>query len=285
MSEHKWKGMSLKDRWKDPEWRAYMTEVGKRSPGTKGTTRTEESKARTRKSISDYWESEQGVADKRRNGSMKGIGAGHSPNSGSFKPGFVPWNKGKHYTRKSSITAASSDSTKALRSRKLKEYYQTEAGIARRKEIAANASKHHKGTTRTKEHRQAISKSVAKVYQEQEFHPQYWTKRGHHDSPKSGKVYYRSSYELEVYKQLDAITDVVSYKAEAVSIPYEWNGITRIYLPDLLVCLIDGTELVIEIKPNYQLDDPQNQAKFLAAQAIYGDRFEVWSEELIFSID
>lgn len=277
--KNKWKGIPLTERWKDPEWRAYMakcTSAGNKSRA--GKHHSEETKANIKAGVKAYWNSNNASEDIRRNGGMKGKG-NKSANVGSFKPGVIPWNKGTAKPRPPKKTPAD---TKPLRSKKLKEYYQTEEGIERRKELAANASKSHKGAKRTKAHREAMSRGLVKAYQEDGFHPEYWTKRGHHESPKAGKVYYRSSYELVAYKKLDDDPTVLTYKTEAIAIPYEWGGITRNYLPDLCITYVDGKELIVEIKPNYGKNSPQNIAKFAAAQQQFGDRFEIWSEELIF---
>lgn len=145
-------------------------------------------------------------------------------------------------------------------------------------ESRAKKSKSHKELWQDTEHREhALPGLLDRIADYSRFNT------GTHDSPKAGQVRYRSSYELAVYKQLDDADDVKTYQAEPFSIPYEFDGTVRSYFPDLLITYIDDEQLLVEVKPTYALDDPQNQAKFQAAQAIYGDRFEIWSEEVIFN--
>jgi hypothetical protein len=83
-------------------------------------------------------------------------------------------------------------------------------------------------------------------------------------SEKAGRVYARSSYEKRVLRALDAHPEVISVEVEPLSIPYEYGGTLRQYIPDLLVTLTGGIRELWEIKPERFLAEPQNAAKFAA---------------------
>ena len=54
-------------------------------------------------------------------------------------------------------------------------------------------------------------------------------------------IYYRSSYELKCFLDLEKNGEVVSYVSEGLSIPYtDSNRQRRTYVPDLLVLFKDG---------------------------------------------
>lgn len=102
---------------------------------------------------------------------------------------------------------------------------------------------------------------------------------GIHNSPKAGTVVYRSSYELLAFNLLDNDSNVLNYEVETVAIPYNFKGITRTYIIDLKVYHVGGQVLVIEIKPENQMNTPMNLAKFEAAREVFGDSFIVWTEK------
>lgn len=102
--------------------------------------------------------------------------------------------------------------------------------------------------------------------------------KGYHDSPKAGRVQYKSSWELQVFQQLDSDDTVETYVGEPVPITYEIEGRFREYYPDLFIKYKSGLEKLVEIKPQWQVSDPINQAKFKAAKALFGNNFEVWTE-------
>ena len=86
-------------------------------------------------------------------------------------------------------------------------------------------------------------------------------------SKKNNKIlHYRSLLELHWYQLLEQMSKVHRYYVEPVRIPYEWEGSTHHYLPDLRIRYTDGTTELVEIKPEYLWDDLQNQAKFKAAR-------------------
>ncbi len=98
---------------------------------------------------------------------------------------------------------------------------------------------------------------------------------GVHISPKSGQeCKYRSGWELEFMKWLDAEDNVVTYRYEDVAIPYVSNvrtGKTCRYFPDFLVTYRNESQVLIEIKPAKRVPQANVQKKLKAA--------EVWCRE------
>jgi hypothetical protein len=107
-------------------------------------------------------------------------------------------------------------------------------------------------------------------------------KKGHHDSPKAGNIFYRSSYERIAYELLDNDAAVTHYQPEPFTIKYpNADGNTRRYRPDILVQKGEQT-ILVEIKPEWKLSDPKNILKFEAGKqyaAREGWGFEVWTEK------
>lgn len=94
-------------------------------------------------------------------------------------------------------------------------------------------------------------------------------KEGFFTSAKNGMkdFHYRSSWELDVYKCLEDMDEVVAYKVEPFPIGYWFQGDHRHYYPDLIVAFADGHSEVWEIKPAKQTTLPINEAKWEAAAA------------------
>lgn len=94
-------------------------------------------------------------------------------------------------------------------------------------------------------------------------------KEGFFTSAKNGMkdFHYRSGWELDVYKCLEEMDEVIGYKVEPFPIGYWFQGEHRHYYPDLLVAFADGHEEVWEIKPARQTTLPINEAKWTAAAA------------------
>ena len=107
-------------------------------------------------------------------------------------------------------------------------------------------------------------------------------KKGHHDSPKAGNIFYRSSYERIAYELLDNDATVTHYQPEPFTIKYtNADGDVRRYRPDVLVWKGEQT-ILVEIKPEWQIDNPKNILKFEAGKqyaAQKGWGFEVWTEK------
>jgi hypothetical protein len=135
------------------------------------------------------------------------------------------------------------------------------------------------GRKHKEESKRKISKGLTKAYLEGRHDVSNLTYiTGYHNSPKAGRVYYRSSLELEYYKALDSEDNVKSYKVEPEAVNYEIDGRRRRYIPDLYVEYADGDWCIAEVKPSCFLEDEVVQAKVCAAEEEYGDHFEVWTE-------
>jgi hypothetical protein len=138
----------------------------------------------------------------------------------------------------------------------------------------------------TKEHREAISRATIRQYQTG-FDPKLHHLKGWHESPKVGKIFYRSSYEKKAYLKLDGDESVKNYKAEALAVEYfnPEKQIVSTYLVDLLIEYVDGSQKYVEIKPEKWLTDDVVVAKIDAAMMKTHDLgwpFEVWTEMHLF---
>lgn len=73
------------------------------------------------------------------------------------------------------------------------------------------------------------------------------------------RIIYRSSYELKFITWLENNNKVKHWGSECFCIPYLYkDGTTHKYYPDYFVEMVDGTKLVIEIKPYNQTQKPIN---------------------------
>lgn len=73
------------------------------------------------------------------------------------------------------------------------------------------------------------------------------------------RIIYRSSYELKFITWLENNNKVKRWGSECFYIPYLYkDGTTHKYYPDYFVEMIDGSKLVIEIKPYNQTQKPTN---------------------------
>jgi hypothetical protein len=88
-------------------------------------------------------------------------------------------------------------------------------------------------------------------------------KEGWHVSPKNRrKLHYNSGWELDVYRILDKMDDVIGYEVEPLEIEYFFDGERHTYLPDLRVHFTDGRKEVWEIKPVNQTNLAINESKW-----------------------
>lgn len=79
----------------------------------------------------------------------------------------------------------------------------------------------------------------------------------------------RSGWEYAYFQYLDNNQDVKSYEYESLKIPYLSNkksGKIRNYIPDFIITYIDGTVLIVEIKPKRFLEKLQIKKKLIAAK-------------------
>lgn len=138
----------------------------------------------------------------------------------------------------------------------------------------------------SREHREKISKATIRQYKNG-FEPKLHHVTGWHMSPKAGRVYFRSSYEKKAYIKLDEDETVKTYKTEFVSTEYynPEKNINSSYLIDLLIEYTDGSQKLVEIKPEKWLQDDVIRLKIEAGASKAREMdvpFEVWTEMNLF---
>lgn len=171
---------------------------------------------------------------------------------------------------------------------KMREYIRSPAGLlSLAKTIATTTSQEFRAAARERafsseavqraidknklpENRAAMSEMMAKLLADGRIKPHSNHKHGYHHSPKCGRVYYRSSYELRYFQILDNDEYVISYHVEPFSIKYRFDGTILSYTPDVLI-FYKHKVVLIEIKPKYWLTSDKNQAKITAGQSYCSD--------------
>lgn len=138
----------------------------------------------------------------------------------------------------------------------------------------------------TREHRENISKSTIKQYQNG-FEPKLHHVTGWHLSPKAGRVYFRSSYEKKAYLKLDEDDSVSNYYIENITTEYfnPEKNINSNYLIDILIEYKDGSKKLVEVKPERWLEDELIKVKIEAGIKKANELnipFEVWTEMNLF---
>ena len=74
-----------------------------------------------------------------------------------------------------------------------------------------------------------------------------------------GPIIFRSSYERKFVAWLESCDKVSRWTSENVSIPYLWvDGKMHRYYPDYFVEMVDGSRILVEIKPYNQTHQPVN---------------------------
>jgi hypothetical protein len=77
---------------------------------------------------------------------------------------------------------------------------------------------------------------------------------------KTDKIIYRSSYERKFIAWLENSEQVKNWGSECIRIPYLYiDGKMHSYYPDYFVEMMDGTKMVVEIKPSSQTKRPVNE--------------------------
>ena len=80
-------------------------------------------------------------------------------------------------------------------------------------------------------------------------------------------IIYRSSYELKFIMWLENNDKVKRWGSECFYIPYLYfDGTTHKYYPDYFVEMVDGSKMVIEIKPYNQTQKPVNENSWAAKE-------------------
>mgnify|MGYP001562028431 CR=1 FL=1 len=75
-----------------------------------------------------------------------------------------------------------------------------------------------------------------------------------------------------------------SYDRCKFSIDYTFKDNIHRYIPDIDVIYRDDTREIIEVKPEYRINEEQNQAKFNAGKAYCNKNnmiFSVWTEHIL----
>lgn len=110
-------------------------------------------------------------------------------------------------------------------------------------------------------------------------------------------IIYRSSYEKKFMQWLESNKNVSQWASECIEIPYLWvDGKYHRYYPDYYVEMVDGTKMVIEVKPYNMTQSPdtdnvrahkeysKNVCKWKAAMefcAAKGFKFQIITENTI----
>lgn len=89
---------------------------------------------------------------------------------------------------------------------------------------------------------------------------------------------------MQAYHILEQLDEVVSYEYEKVQIPYLLNGEMYTYVPDVLVTYKSGKQQLIEVKPQWILDDldEKDVAKLEAGKKYASENemiFSLWTED------
>lgn len=77
----------MKERWKNPEWKNFMTSLSKGNKFALGYKHSEEEIQKIRIASKKLW--------KKKWYRKKMVNTSKKKNSGQFKKGVIPWNKGK----------------------------------------------------------------------------------------------------------------------------------------------------------------------------------------------
>jgi DNA-binding CsgD family transcriptional regulator len=85
-------------------------------------------------------------------------------------------------------------------------------------------------------------------------------------------VQYESQLELNFLLQLEQLEEVVFYQEQPFRIPYNHDGETWDYYPDLLFILSDGRGIVVEIKPVFKMALRENLTKWSALRKFCNDK-------------
>lgn len=109
------------------------------------------------------------------------------------------------------------------------------------------------------------------------------SKKGYYFSSKSNlKIFHASFPELIAFKKLDAEENVLKYDRCRFFIEYYCEEKTSRYNPDIHIIYTDGVQEIIEVKMQWAMSLPKNQAKFVAAREYCrgrGWKFSVWTEK------
>lgn len=142
------------------------------------------------------------------------------------------------------------------------------------KKKMSDAKKEFYTTPAGQELKQKLSLLAAKGHAENKY--ENAKRNGWHDSPKAGKVFYGSSYELLLCVELDANDQILTYQTQVY---YEVDGHGRCL--DVLITALSGAKTAIEVKPESRLNEQANIDQIedsLSYATIMGWKFDVYTE-------
>lgn len=92
-------------------------------------------------------------------------------------------------------------------------------------------------------------------------------------------VVYRSRWEREAFKFIESHPGVKKWASEEIKIPYMLNGKLHRYYPDLYIEMVNGTKMLIEIKPASQCRPPTTakHRRFIIEMARYKKNLAKWN--------
>lgn len=193
--------------------------------------------------------------------SLNGVKAMHKKNLGSYLS--------KEHKRKISDKLIGHIGPKYKHTNEAKEKMSLiHKGIKHTNETKQKMSKSHIGKKLSKEHKLNMSKSqINRIMKNNGInlvHNKF--KKGKFYSNKNqNEIYYDSSWELQAYKILEQISLVKSYSRCKFSIDYKYEDSSiHKYIPDILVTYIDNRQEVVEIKPEYKLQELNTKLKIEA---------------------
>ena len=135
------------------------------------------------------------------------------------------------------------------------------------------------GTSTSEIARLNLSTSTKAAYRDGKLTPPKYGPRGSHGVLLG--LCYASSYEKHFIEKCSYHgIQIKTAERKEYAVDYTFEGVSHVYFPDFVVV---DLELIIEIKPKSQVNNSKVQAKSNAAREIYGDKFQVWTEDDVFS--
>lgn len=89
-------------------------------------------------------------------------------------------------------------------------------------------------------------------------------------------VSWDSRFEARLHRILNGSRMVATFQQQPVCVPYQCDGRSRCYYPDVVVQLRDGRAVLVEVKPIYQVAYAVNQDKFDAGRVYAHSREWGW---------
>ena len=104
------------------------------------------------------------------------------------------------------------------------------------------------------------------------------------------RIQYRSLWERQTFRWLDANPNVAKWSSEEVIVPYMCRTDNRkhLYFPDLKVTFKNGSTYLIEIKPKKETIEPKRKARtkaFLLEVTKYAKNISKWEAAALYAKD